>query len=177
MIFLPFAVFINKNHITTNVLLAIPMFFVIIWYFILTFLSSSRFEAYFLLQTYDSKGVLIRVLMNILPTIILFYCRERFKKFSDYRLWQMIGIASIMTLFTVYPLSTVTDRFALYLSPIQITVYSRLPVILRDKQLVTLVVVGVAILYSAVLFIWLNYAFHSHSWLPYSTVFNANNIN
>ena len=64
--------------------------------------------------------------------------------------------------------TTAVDRVALYLIPIQIFVFSRIPRLAGGNIRVrTLLVLGVIAYYAAVLFVWLNFATHAQYWLPY----------
>jgi hypothetical protein len=63
--------------------------------------------------------------------------------------------------------STAVDRVALYLIPLQLFVFARLPDLARTTQTRTAVVVGIVFYYAAVQYVWLNYATHAQYWTPY----------
>ena len=64
--------------------------------------------------------------------------------------------------------STVVDRLALYLIPLQIFVLSRLPESFPNKGRANSQLVIAVIFYScAIQFTWLSFADHAESWLPY----------
>lgn len=167
VIMLGFGLFINNRHLWVKWLLALPVLLFASWSLIVTSTFESQFNAYVAAKSYESEGGLIRVLMNVFPASILLLVRKRFAQFDDHRLWWMVGVASLLMLFATSSLSTVTDRFALYLAPIQVAVYSRLPVLIRDRFWRTLVVLLITFLYASVLFVWMNYASHAEYWLPY----------
>jgi hypothetical protein len=85
-------------------------------------------------------------------------------------MWRYMSFAAIGTLVMLFalPSSTVVDRIALYLIPLQLFVLSRLPGVFsqggRPNGQMTLLVVGYAALLQ---FVWLNFAFHAEYWLPY----------
>ena len=55
----------------------------------------------------------------------------------------------------------------MYLIPIQLFVFSRVPRLARTVRGRTPLVLGVVAYYAAVMFIWLNFAVHAEYWLPY----------
>ncbi len=123
-------------------------------------------------QQMRSQGAIIRVAMNLLPALIfIFYRKEWKKQFNDYPFWVMIALGSVASAFVVNFASTAVDRIALYFTPIQVVVYARLPYLLSKKFNPTILTVGILIFYMAVLFVWLNYAVHSRSWVPYNNLF------
>jgi hypothetical protein len=120
---------------------------------------------------YQSQGTMIRLLMNALPAAILLFWRRRFE-FSGAEpvLWRWFAIISLalLGLFLASPSSTAVDRVALYMLPLQLVVFAHLPDVFdnrgRNKEVL---VAAVLFYYAAVLFVWLNYASHAISWLPY----------
>ena len=119
---------------------------------------------------YESQGALIRVALCLLPALLFLPNRSRFKLPPDtQRIWTLISLlalAAAIGLFTVAS-STVVDRLALYLIPLQLFVGSRLP----DTCLFGLPPATwnqLLVLFSlAVLLVWLLFAGHSYAWLPY----------
>lgn len=122
-------------------------------------------------QNYDSQGALIRVGMNIPPAALFLLFQRRFG-LSDFegKLWRNFAIGAFLALGLLMLLesSTIIDRLALYLIPLQLLVFSRLPTAfpLAGKQngQLTVAVIG----YSALVqFVWLTAAAHAHFWVPY----------
>jgi hypothetical protein len=120
---------------------------------------------------YQSQGAMIRLLMNAVPAAILLLWQRRFE-FSETEavLWRWFAIISLalLVLFLVSPSSTAVDRVALYMLPLQLVVFAHLPDVFgrrgrRNDELV----LAVLFYYAAVQFVWLNYASHAISWLPY----------
>lgn len=115
---------------------------------------------------YSSQGAMIRVVMNVVPAVIFLLFRKRLGFHpTEERIWFFFALASLAMplLLAVLPSSTVVDRLALYLIPMQIAVLPRLCYPLSGK-LGTVLVTG----YSAlVLFVWLNFAVNAEYWLPY----------
>jgi hypothetical protein len=121
-----------------------------------------------------SEGAMIRALMNVVPSILLLAYWRRWKEsFSNHWFWFWMAVASLFAVGMVDFASTAVDRIALYLSPIQMAVYTRLPYLplLPHRQLdPNMVTVAILIAYAAVLYVWLNYATHAQYWIPYQNI-------
>lgn len=133
--------------------------------------SVAHLQAGYLEAGYQSEGALIRLLMNALPAALLLYARDRFTfSFGQQRLWFWFAITAIALLgaYFVSPSSTAVDRVGLYLLPLQLMVFAHLPEALgRARGNNGSWVMAVLAYYAAVEFVWLNFATHAHSWLPY----------
>jgi hypothetical protein len=138
-----------------------------------TFLSSSvdTLITNYIDRQYESSGAAIRVIMNVIPSAIFLFWRNRFVMDNDHkRIWIMFSLASFLMaiLLIVTPSSTAVDRLSLYLLPIQVVVLAGLPDAFpagqgRNAQLVVAVIA-----YSALVqFIWFTFAVHSEYWIPY----------
>jgi hypothetical protein len=143
------------------------------WFLYNTLLEDrvERFADAYLEAGMDSEGAFIRVLMCALPAMIFLVWRRRFRlQGIEYRLWVILALLSILALaaFFVLPSSTVVDRLALYLIPIQLFVLSRLPAVLAPNAAwYRTWSLGIVAYSAAVLFVWLNYAGHAYAWVPY----------
>jgi hypothetical protein len=148
---------------------------VLVFGFILyrSFLSESvdRMLVNYVESQYSSEGAAIRVAMNLVPAILYLLFQRRFDiEENQRRMWRYFSIATVGTvaLLIVLPSSTAVDRIALYLIPLQLFVFSRLPTVFPqgtrpNGQLLVLVLA-----YSALIqFVWLNYANHAEYWVPY----------
>lgn len=116
----------------------------------------------------QSQGGLIRVLMNAVPAVFFLSLHRRFRLDSaERRLWWWMSLFALACIPLVLLSSTATDRVALYLIPLQLFVFSRLPLIAGDKLIRAYLAVGMAVYYGIVQMVWLFFASHSHMWLPY----------
>ena len=117
----------------------------------------------------QSEGALIRVLMNAVPAVLLLKWGRRLEPDPQQRkLWMWIAVLALLCLPLVSLASTAVDRVALYLIPLQLFVFSRVPRLAGDNvRARTLLVLGVLGYYAAVQFVWLNVATHAQYWLPY----------
>ena len=117
---------------------------------------------------YNSQGALIRVMLVVIPAALFFLFRKRlqFDKVQEslWRLNSLAAFAMLLALFVI-PSSTVIDRVALYIFPLQLAVMSRLPVAFPNP-VTTIAVVAYSL---AIQLGWLLLAVHASSWIPYST--------
>lgn len=123
---------------------------------------------------YQSEGAAVRIAMNALPAALLLVLRKRMRwaNAAERNLWMLMALAALAAVaaLLILPSSTAVDRVALYLIPLQLFVFARLPDLLghgRDRRIW---VVAVAIYYAAVLMVWLVFAAHSRYWLPYQLI-------
>ena len=81
-------------------------------------------------------------------------------------IWRKMSYATIAlaAVFAVASASTVIDRLALYLLPLQLAV---LPRIAGPLVAVRFAKVLIIVYCLAIQFVWLNFAAHSNYWLPY----------
>jgi len=130
--------------------------------------SADRLWANYVEAQYHSQGGLIRVVMNAVPAL-LFMALSRRMGLSDAenKLWFWMSVLSLVCIPLVLASSTATDRVALYLIPIQLFVFSHLPLITREPRWRAGIALGVVCYYALVQFVWLFFASHSHAWLPY----------
>ena len=123
---------------------------------------------------YQSEGAAVRIAMNALPATILLLFRKKFVwRPAERNLWismSVLALASVAWLL-VSSSSTAVDRVALYLIPLQLFVFARLPDVLGRGRSVRMWVIAVVIYYAAVLLVWLNFATHAFAWVPYHSWF------
>lgn len=118
-----------------------------------------------------SSGGPIRVAMNVAAAIAMFVFWKRWKvRFTDYRLWFWVAILSLVCLPLVVVASTAVDRMALYLAPLQVIVYSRIPTLIQSTMLRAVAVVTILAGYAAVLWVWLTHGAYAVYWIPYQNV-------
>ena len=137
-------------------------------------LIAGQFDTLFMTyveHSYGSQGAIIRVLMAALPGSIYIVFRKRFElDESVARLYLYMSIVAIALIPVVLATSntTIVDRFALYLLPLQMLVASWLPILAGQQQRRNASVVVSLLAYAAVVqFVWLNYASHAQDWIPY----------
>ncbi len=122
-------------------------------------------------QQMESQGAMIRVFMNLVPSLLLLLYWKQWKaRFPNPWFWLVLAMGSIVSVALVDFASTAVDRVALYLTPIQVAVFSRLPFLARKDLSPQTATLGIVLGYAAVLYVWLNYATHSKYWLPYQNI-------
>lgn len=115
-----------------------------------------------------SEGGTIRVWMNAVPAVLFLMVLRRWRvTFQDVRVWLAISALALVSMALVDYASTAVDRVALYFIPLQVAVFSRLPVLIREPAVSSLVTLGTLAGYGAVLWVWLHYAIHAEYWFPY----------
>ena len=115
-----------------------------------------------------SYGAFERASMNAVAAALLLLYRRRFvEEFQTRRLWIIFSWLALACLPMVPFASTAVDRMALYLLPLQLFVFSRMPNLTSNKSARTVIVVGIVAYYAAVQFVWLNFALMKEYWVPY----------
>jgi hypothetical protein len=134
-----------------------------------TFLAPSleHLVAGYIDTQYASSGAAIRVALVLVGAVVFLGFKNQLG-FSDresslFRNLSLGGFACLILLFFL-PSSTVVDRLALYLIPLQILVLARVPGTLVSDGLGKVLVIGLA---AAVLFVWLTMGSFSSVWIPY----------
>lgn len=155
----------SRNRFMTAALVGLTT--LMLYYLLLADASEALWENY--VETkYKSDGGLIRVLMNVVPAVLLILFRKRLvPDLQERKLWLWIAVFALVCLPLVGFASTAVDRVALYLIPIQLFVFSRVPRLATTVRVRTPLVIAVVTYYAAVLFVWLNLAIHSDYWIPY----------
>lgn len=155
----------SRNRVMTAGLVGVST--VLLYYLLLADASEALWENY-VEAKYQSDGGLIRVLMNVVPAVLLLLFRKHLApNLQERKLWLWIAMFALACLPLVGLASTAVDRVALYLIPIQLFVFSRVPRLATTVRVRTPLVLGVVGYYAAVLFVWLNFATHAFAWVPY----------
>ena len=161
----------SRNRMLSALLVAVVT---ALLYFLLLADASEALWTNYVEAQYQSEGALIRVLMNVVPAVLLILFRRRLAPYPQERkLWLWMAAFALACLPLVGMASTAVDRVALYLIPIQLFVFARLPRLASSVRARTLLVLGVDGYYAAVLFVWLNFATHAQYWLPYRNILFA----
>ncbi len=125
----------------------------------------------YVVAEYQSQGALIRTAMNAVPAALLLVWQRRFRLAEgEAALWRWFALISLAFVFVLVatPATTAVDRMALYLLPLQLFVFARLPEAWgRGRDECALWVLAVVAYYALVHFVWLNFAGHASAWLPY----------
>ena len=141
-------------------------------YYLLLASSVENLVVNYIDAQYQSEGAAVRIAMNALPAVLLLVLRKRFVwQLAERNLWVIMALLSLASVgwLLVSSSSTAVDRLALYLIPLQLFVFARLPDLMGRGRGMRNWVLAVVVYYAAVLFVWLNFATHSQYWLPYQS--------
>ncbi|MDQ3039673.1 MAG: EpsG family protein, partial [Pseudomonadota bacterium] len=166
VLLLPIAALANsRNRILTGALVLLTT---ALTYYLLLADSAEKLWANYVDADLQSEGGLVRVVMNAVPALLLLVFRHRLVPDpGERRLWCWIAVFALACVPLVGLASTAVDRVALYLIPLQLFVFSRMPRLAATTQTRTPVVLGIVAYYAAVQYVWLNYATHAPYWTPY----------
>jgi hypothetical protein len=134
-----------------------------------TFLAPSlgHLVAGYLDTQYASSGAAVRVALVLVGALTFLAFRGRLG-FSDREssLLRNLSLASFVCLALLFflPSSTVVDRLALYLIPLQVLVLARAPSTLVSDGVGKALVIALS---AAVLYVWLIHGSFSSTWIPY----------
>lgn len=140
----------------------------VLTYFLLLEDSSEDLWANYVEADMQSQGGAIRVAMNAIPALMLLLFRGRLEPESRrLKLWMWMAVFSLLCVPLAGLASTAVDRVALYLIPVQLFVFSRLPRLAGTSRMRGALVFAILGYYVAVQFVWLNFAAHAGYWVPY----------
>lgn len=136
--------------------------------------TSDKLVASYAQSNYDSQGAAIRIAMNVLAAGVLLALRNRMELTPYQRsFWTynaLLALVSVPALLSLSASSGV-DRLSLFLIPLQLVAFSRLPIAWgRTPATNAALTLGVIAYSFAIQFVWLNYANNAMSWLPYDNV-------
>lgn len=155
----------SRNRILTGGMVAVCMGLL---YYLLLMDSADAMWTNYVTADMQSSGGPIRVLMNAVPALLLLIYRKRLVPDEQQRkLWLWMAAFALLCLPLVLVSSTAVDRVALYLIPVQLFVFARLPRLAQTPRARTPLVLGIVGYYAAVQFVWLNFATHAQYWTPY----------
>jgi EpsG family len=122
-------------------------------------------------EALESHGAGVRILMNVIPGILFLLFRRRFAVAEhESKLWRNLAFAALATGAALFltSASTAIDRLALYLIPLQLFVFGRLPVAFSSgRRPLPGYVIAVIAYSAAVQFVWLSYGDNARYWIPY----------
>jgi hypothetical protein len=122
-------------------------------------------------ETFTATGAVPRLLLNMIPALLYLAFRRRFARNApELRLWTIFSLLACMAVVLLLFLksSLIADRLGLYVSPIQIFVLSRLPVVFSSDRRPSLALLCAVLAYSLVVdVVWLTYGTWGPYWLPY----------
>lgn len=145
-------------------------------YYVLTLGQGlEHFRGAYVSRVYESQGAVVRLAMNLPPSLIYLAASRRFTADeTERRIWRnfaIIALASFLGYFFIAS-SAPLDRMALYIIPLQLFVFARLPnVISQDGRPTPFFVVCVVVYSALVQLVWLEFSNNSKNWIPYRVYF------
>ena len=167
VLLLPIAVLANsRNRFLSAGMVGVT--FVMLYWLLLSQEADALWTNYVEYQM-QSQGAKIRVLMNAVPAaLMLLYGKRLAADPQERRLWTWMALLALLCVPLVSLASTAVDRVALYLIPLQLYVFARLPLLAgHNVRMRTALVLAVVGYYAVVQYVWLNHATHTRYWLPY----------
>ena len=146
----------------------------LVGYYVLTSSQGlEHFQRVYVSRTYESEGAGIRLAMNLPPALIFLALSRRFTSNEiELRIWRNFAVIAVLS-FVAYLFvtsNTALDRMALYIIPLQIFVFARLPNVFSSPTRPSGFLAVAVVAYSALVeFVWLNYSNNAQFWLPYQT--------
>ena len=172
LVFLPIGAFIfSKNKLTT--LVAMLAFGLIAFFIFLESYLEQLIASYLVGNAQQSSGAKIRLGMNLVPSLIYILFRNKFQiSIIESKLFFWLSLISISLFLMLFltTISTALDRIGLYMLPLQMLIFSRIPDLFEDKVIKTLAYISIFSYFLLVLFVWLNFADHSYLWVPYNSI-------
>ena len=164
VIALPLVALGGRRNLLINLL--VLGFSTVALYDLLLASSMDRFIENYVRQEMGSQGAAIRVSMSVIPAALCLAVGDRLG-FSprEAAVWRNFSIASLIALvgLALYT-TTVVDRLALYLLPLQLAVIPRLSSVIGSRSSGKALVIAYA---AAIEFTWLNFGNFSNYWVPY----------
>ena len=111
--------------------------------------------------------------MNLIPAVCcIIYGKYLSDNDIEKKLFFIISLLILLSSLFIFHYSTFVDRIIIYLSIIQIYVFSRLSSLCKTNINFFLVNISIVAFYLITLYVWLNYARFSFQWIPYKYNFN-----
>jgi len=166
----------QSNRIDIYIKMIILLSFAVIIYTVLQSKLATFYNSYIAVsesgkQFMVSTGAIPRVLMNVIPaTILLLNLKNLQIEENIKRLFILMSLAVLITFPLVFWRSTPIDRIHIFLIPVQLMVFSRLSLLVKEAYLKQTLVFGIVISYAFVLFVWFNFARTLRKWIPYDNL-------
>jgi len=158
-------------------MIGIGLIGLLIFAYVLTGERLDNLELGYLESEMESSGAGIRLLMNLLPSLLFLVFRNRLNLDPLERgIWSNFAWFSIVLMAALFltPSSTAVDRVGLFFSPIQIFVFGHSLQLLGVRSRgAPLVIVGLLGYSALVLAVWAFFATHAQLWIPYRSIFDT----
>ncbi len=163
---------LKKDKIPYMEIIAISLFSVTVIYILVLDHMHVLLLHYINETQFESSGVFFRLSISVIAVAIFLYYRKSWSEiFGDVEFWMIISIIIIIMVPSAFFISTAVDRLVLFLVPMQIVVFSRIPFLIKDINQRTYFVVLLLVGQISSLFVWLVYGVHAkNAWIPYKNL-------
>lgn len=119
-------------------------------------------------QKLTSDGGIYRIALNIVPAVlVMVFANAKLKKVAERNLWKALAVLSFLLFPLIIIAPTATDRLAVYLTPIQLYVFSNAPNWFDNRFARFFFLSGVVLFYALLMLVWLTFGSYRSSWVPY----------
>jgi EpsG family len=134
--------------------------------------QADQFYYAYVIHNQSSSGAAIRAAMNLAAALMfLWHWRAWGAKCSDRDIWLVYAVLAVCVMPLLAVATTAADRIGLYLMPLQLVVFARLPVLQATEQAKTIWATGTVFVYGLAFAIWLHRGDHAAIlWLPYESI-------
>ncbi len=120
---------------------------------------------------YESQGAFVRSDERCGRGAFLLFYRRWKAIWQDADIWRVLSLVAIALIPMTFVASTAVDRIGLYLLPLQLVVFGRLPSLMRGMALQHATVAGVIFVYAVSFGVWQHLGqFAAGLWLPNSSL-------
>lgn len=167
---LPLVVLVsNKNRVV--LLLSILMLGIGLGYVLVADSLSDSLDLY-VVQKLSSDGGIYRVALNFLPASLIFiYGNRKLASSNERNLWRSFAVLSFLLVPLINIAPTATDRLVMYLTPIQIFVFSNIQGWFKSSFTRFYILAFVILFYTVLLLVWLSFGNYTEYWVPYKMYF------
>lgn len=119
-----------------------------------------------------ATGALPRIALSLLAAGTFLIYRKRWSAwYDDGVLFTLSSLTILLMAFGAFNALAATDRMLMYLLPIQVAIFARLPFFMRTAAGQRQVAFGAVAVYAAMLAVWLNFSdFAQAAWVPYGNL-------
>jgi hypothetical protein len=122
----------------------------------------------YIVQKLTSDGGIYRIALNVFPAILIFiYAKRKIESKAHRNLWRSFAVLSFLLFPLINIAPTATDRLVMYLTPIQIYVFSNIQSWFKSNFAKFYLLAFVITFYTVLLIVWLSFGNYKEYWVPY----------
>ncbi len=122
-------------------------------------------------QYMESSGFLYRYILNLIPAIIfLFYYKSLELNIIEINIYLINSLIILSLSIFIFIAPVFLDRISIYLTTIQLLLYSRLILIFNNILIRNIIILAIILFYLIYLISWFIFANFSNFWMPYDNL-------